>query len=738
MLAKVKVPNWVATETAAKALTALASGAGLPKPPAKWHGEVATKTVSMLIPESALNELKCHASRYGWSVDDLTVWLLVNLNCTSQEKKSVLAKNSVSALRRAFYEECKEKLLEGKITLAEGGTGLGKSRIAGQLASAVLEERKKRERASIWVVAPTLAVVQHLVEEISKVKKLKEIGCRPVIALGHNHRVDKEKLRTLIDVERQESTGERLKQIDALDEWLEQGCPPLLAHTRKLAKYCGNIAGFMDDAQNLAPDLDLSLVSMARNGDGDAYACEEKRQLNELIEKAELVVSTHAKIGFLAFISQLSQTELPCTHLIVDEAHEFEENVAGVLSASMALSTLRRTLKKAKAPKEDIDRVAYWEKTLASSNAENLSTAPDELIEFLEEKREEWGRRLKKFSRKQGSGYYGQMAEHCLDFLGKIDRKMNRIHIELSPVMRYPSLLVGPHSVSSLLKFLWNNLKGSVLMSGTLVAPGRQKFNGGYGYMQTCLAIPSDRIAVVSPAHPSWNFSVPLYLPSRECASELTPPDNGDRHVDCSSFHTWIDAVSQGVLHVTQSAKGGTLVLVNSFLDLEEIANRLGKVLDNRLIVTGRGRRLTDDKKCFVKSYRAGKRPVWIALGAAWTGLDLRDEQAERGSDDHLLSTLVIVRLPFGVNRTTTQYDRINRMGFWPSLMDCCIRLRQGIGRLIRREGLLGRRIYILDGRLVSPERKDYMKVIDGVLAAYPVRKTFKLPMAGERKPAKA
>jgi CRISPR type IV-associated DEAD/DEAH-box helicase Csf4 len=102
----------------------------------------------------------------------------------------------------------------------------------------------------------------------------------------------------------------------------------------------------------------------------------------------------------------------------------------------------------------------------------------------------------------------------------------------------------------------------------------------------------------------------------------------------------------------------------------------------------------------FKAEARAGNRPVWVATGPAWTGLDLRDELAKNASDDRILTDLVITRNPMGRNRTAAHLARVARLGFEQELLDAAFTLRQGLGRLIRREDLKNRRIWFLDGRI--------------------------------------
>lgn len=90
----------------------------------------------------------------------------------------------------------------------------------------------------------------------------------------------------------------------------------------------------------------------------------------------------------------------------------------------------------------------------------------------------------------------------------------------------------------------------------------------------------------------------------------------------------------------------------------------------------------------YKRLYHSGDRPVWLGLGAAWTGIDLSDDQASDPSEDMMLADLVITRLPVGLNRSLTQERRIEIAGFKMVTLEAVWQLRQGLGRLVRRPGV--------------------------------------------------
>ena len=73
----------------------------------------------------------------------------------------------------------------------------------------------------------------------------------------------------------------------------------------------------------------------------------------------------------------------------------------------------------------------------------------------------------------------------------------------------------------------------------------------------------------------------------------------------------------------------------------------------------------------------------------------------EDPAKDFLLTDLVIVRIPYGMNRTSTH---IAREAWNPNAdfkgKEAILRLKQGLGRLMRQDGVTDRHIWFLDGRI--------------------------------------
>lgn len=161
----------------------------------------------------------------------------------------------------------------------------------------------------------------------------------------------------------------------------------------------------------------------------------------------------------------------------------------------------------------------------------------------------------------------------------------------------------------------------------------------------------------------------------------------------------WCTAQARIIARFSESAAGGTLVLCASYVQVQALGRALvAEGISPGRIIENSGQLAVDQAK-YTVLYRQGTRPLWLALGPAWTGLDLADPEAADPAADHLLSDLVITRIPLGLNRSVTQEARQAR-NFQTTAFDALLRLKQGLGRLIRRADLKNRRLFILDGRL--------------------------------------
>ena len=167
------------------------------------------------------------------------------------------------------------------------------------------------------------------------------------------------------------------------------------------------------------------------------------------------------------------------------------------------------------------------------------------------------------------------------------------------------------------------------------------------------------------------------------------PRDDGGQH------HT--EALITAVDQLTRTASGGTLVLFTSFRAM----NRVYEPLASGFVAAGLApmiqARKGPSRAALLQRFRETKNAVLFATDSFWEGVDIPGDS---------LRLVLITKLPFSVPTepiAMARQERLRQQGKNPffelSLPEAILRLRQGYGRLIRRQTDRGA-VVILDPRV--------------------------------------
>lgn len=88
----------------------------------------------------------------------------------------------------------------------------------------------------------------------------------------------------------------------------------------------------------------------------------------------------------------------------------------------------------------------------------------------------------------------------------------------------------------------------------------------------------------------------------------------------------------------------------------------------------------------------------------------------------------MILRVPIGLNRSSTQFTRRRALGYNAVIYEAGFLLKQCLGRLMRRQGLTDRRIWLLDGRIDEEVGFRSFMPFRRIFDAYPRQERFALP----------
>lgn len=311
--------------------------------------------------------------------------------------------------------------------------------------------------------------------------------------------------------------------------------------------------------------------------------------------------------------------------------------------------------------------------------------------------------------------------------------------IDFSPIYRYPRLRIGEKSVTSMLQFLWANVKSAAIVSATLLLPSKGEWSPKY--ISSILRCDPGMTRATRIQPPDWLFNpVTAFMPEQVQKGErlwLQKPSKPKKNNDKRAMERfgndmaeWLSEQAAAIEHIADTAVGGTLILMSSYNTLDNLSKLLESSCGERLVVARRGWRIAEQRKQFETLHRQGLRPVWLSVGAAWRGLDITDLRygSDQSFQDTMLTDLVIPHLPFGMNQTISHAWRKEYMDPWAvEINETLMFLKQGIGRLVRRDGIRKcRRLFLLDTRIYG--EKNFTMMRNGlslILSGYK-KETFK------------
>jgi CRISPR type IV-associated DEAD/DEAH-box helicase Csf4 len=464
------------------------------------------------------------------------------------------------------------------------------------------------------------------------------------------------------------------------------------------------------------------------------------------ITQGNLVNELTEASGFLPFF----------TAVLIDEAHLFEQSVSTALSDYVSLRAFSRKLSEYAAATKLVSAAACKRVADAAQGLTEAGAASgDSRLLTLSGPQGEAGwvtrhldviteatRRLK--CPPAGAPAAHRLMHHRLVRDAAIIAAASRFstsvksYLQFSPTKAWPQIYVGKSSVAGYLSLLWSSTRAAACVSATLYLKSGDTDTAQYQRM--LLNVPESRAREFRPVIPGWLYRpvTGLWLPQAAMSADrrwLRPPTRSDRASpeEAQAIESaWLDDLAATVEWIVRTASGGSMVALTSYDNVAGLGARLEALGVQPLVLAKREFTLKEQATAFLRLRQAGAKPVWLAVGGAWTGLDVGGHDpwarlfgAELApGDDNVFTDLVVPRLPFGVNKSITHMFRMQTKPHiqW-DLLDALFRLKQVIGRPVRRAGLpQNRRIFLLDGRLNDERFLGWRQSVLNLLRAYRLR----------------
>ena len=618
-------------------------------------------------------------------------------------------------------EEVTKALNEGKNLVVEAGTGTGKS--FAYLLPAILWTRKNKEH--IVVSTNTINLQYQLMnKDIPFFSRNLNIPFTASLAVGREHFLCLRKFEEMLKTGGFFLFKGKKKEIEKLRDW---------ASKTKEGRY-EEISDFTSERlwEEICSQTDTCLYKRCKYFPDNCFYFKAKLR----IATSDIIVANHHLVFSDLAISQLSEASAllpPYKNIIFDEAHNIESVATKHFGENLSIEGVKRTLSKLHNRFRKKNRGVISILQTFAENLPSLNEELDKLGEEIERKKKQIEvlstniyHTIKAFLPQNASeiSFSGDISQHVKEPLKelyeilkgivlhgeKVGKELKRIKDEeaLFYIKHFHAYMGRIFSFVSLLKMFENPEQNNVLWFSI------QKENLFFHITPLKLApcmkeilFNRKRCCVFTSATLSVGNSFDFFQNSigLEEAETLVLPSSFDfqksvklivvKDVPLPHEEGFSQALSQAILNITETVKGGILTLFTSVKLMDDVYELCrGKIKNRETFKQG-----DMDRFKLLTLFKKSSNGILFGVSSFWEGIDVKGKA---------LSCVVITKLPFEVPThpvESARYKLIEQEGgnsfLQYSLPKAVIKTKQGFGRLIRSREDRGT-IVILDKRILT------------------------------------
>ncbi|MDF9596630.1 ATP-dependent DNA helicase [Bacillus cereus] len=584
---------------------------------------------------------------------------------------------------------------ENKCLVVEAGVGTGKT--FGYLIPLLTLQKYDRSRFSIIVSTGTISLQEQLIRDIKFLIDTLKLKANLVLAKGKTHFICLARM-------------ERYFAGEDIPHWTNY-----------------SMYGDRADLENIIPDMDKTWeninVQDCKFKDCDYYEqCGFIKLRETMKQNNSIIITNHDQL--IANAKNIQNDRLPLfpndtDFIVIDEAHNLEEKARNALTESWSERKIYAVIKSAdnylykfnnyaitKKRKLNIEKLVNKLFQKIENSIENeiiknqiyetqkfpLPTMNKFLIQELINELNLHNISLQLIDLKNDElDTIIKTIEKLILFINSLISDYNKIFwCELSNSKRNKLTINSvPKKLNKIIYdyFFTDNKPSIILTSATISQPGIDVYEQ-YDYLLTTLGVDLlkyNQLALSKPKHSPFNYeeNTILYIPAN-----LPDPRN---------IEIFREKAINEIIKLLTLTEGKSMILFTSKSDMNFVFSQLNALnLPWNILIQNEGSSQDKIKQEFIND----ENSILLSTGSFWEGIDIPGTS---------LSNLIIFKLPFPVPDPILEYkNSISSNGFLDVyLPEMLIRLRQGLGRLIRKESDKGIAT-ILDSRISKSKNRFY------------------------------